>query len=297
VNQRADSGEHDGPTKGAAAVDGLDTQTLDVAGGRVRVFTAGDGPAVLFVHGWPTHAYLWRHAMRALAPTHRVIALDLPASGGTEMPSDADLSLNGYTALLTEVVDTLGIERLGLCVHDAGGPIGLHWAARWSGKVDRLCLLNTIVFPEMSLTERAFFASARMPGASTLLGLPVGIRFAMRYGVSSAKLDDAVLEAYAAPFRDPARRHEFVHAIRSLDPAELAALPAALDRIADVPIALLYGERDRILPRVALTMQRLQERYPHATTTAWPDLGHFVQEDAPDRVADAIAAFFRQDAG
>lgn len=276
-------------------LDGLHTTRIPLSAGTVRVLSAGEGPCVLFVHGWPMHAGLWRHAMRALASTHRVIALDLPASGDTTLHPDADLSLSACTALLDELMDALDVTTTGLCVHDAGGPIGLHWAARWSGRIERLCLLNTLVFPELSWAARAFFASARLPGADTWVMNPTAVRMTLRLGVRSRRPDPEVAASYAEPFRDPEHRRTFIRAVRSFDPDVLATLPVALDRIAHVPLRLLYGTRDHILPDVSRTMERLRARYPHAESTAWPDLGHFLQEDAPERVADAIAAFFRNE--
>ncbi|TVQ91371.1 MAG: alpha/beta fold hydrolase [Deltaproteobacteria bacterium] len=275
-------------------LDGLNSTQIELpSGASVHLLSAGEGPCVFFVHGWPAQAFLWRHAMRALAPTHRVVALDLPASGATRMPADFTWELDAYADLIDEVLDSLQISSTGLCVHDAGGPIGLHWASRWPGRIARICLLNTLVFPELSWGARAFFASVRLPGAEAFVMNRASVRAGFRIGVRSRRIEPEALAAYAQPFADPAHRARFIHAARCFDPNSLRQLPDRLDRIAGVPLQLLYGTKDWILPDVEKTMARLRDRYPHAQSTAWPDLGHFLQEDAPDRVAEAIAAFFR----
>lgn len=277
-------------------LDGIEPVYLDLDCGRARVLTAGEGPPILLVHGWPAQAHLWRHVMRELAPTHRVIAPDLPWCGETTLHPDADLTLAGYATFLDEVTQALGVSEAGLGVHDAGGPIGLHWATRWPGRIRRLCLLNTLVFPELCWAARLFFRSMDSSLAAPVLLRPAMIRAGFHVALRSGSMDPEALDAYAAPFKDSTYRQRFADTVRAFDASSLAELPGSLDRIADVPMALFYGARDILLPDVAQTMQRLQERYPHAQCTAWPDLGHFVQEDAPERVATAVADFFRSEA-
>ena len=59
-----------------------------------------------------------------------------------------------------------------------------------------------------------------------------------------------------------------------------------------VPVRVVYGARDRILPDVAETMARVKRDVPQAEVTALPDCGHFLQEEAPQRVGELLAEFF-----
>ena len=61
-----------------------------------------------------------------------------------------------------------------------------------------------------------------------------------------------------------------------------------------MPVRILYGERDRILPDVAQTMARVKHDLPQADVTALPDCGHFLQEEAPDRIGAKLATFFAE---
>ena len=58
-----------------------------------------------------------------------------------------------------------------------------------------------------------------------------------------------------------------------------------------VPIRIIYGSKDRILPKVARTMARIQEDLPQAQSTALPNCGHFLQEDEPENIAKLLSAF------
>ena len=59
-----------------------------------------------------------------------------------------------------------------------------------------------------------------------------------------------------------------------------------------MPVRLLYGERDRILPDVAKTMRKVAERVPQAELSTLPDCGHFCQEERPDEIGEELARFF-----
>lgn len=79
-----------------------------------------------------------------------------------------------------------------MAVHDLGGPIGLYWACRNPERVERLALLNTIVYPEMSWAVVAFVATTRLPLVRRLMTSAWGLRMALRIGVAdSRRLDDA----------------------------------------------------------------------------------------------------------
>jgi pimeloyl-ACP methyl ester carboxylesterase len=109
----------------------------------------GAGPPVLLLHGWPTSSYLWRDVMPAIARHNCVVALDLPGFGGSSKPADMRYDFDFYERALDGFLDRLEMDSFGLAVHDLGGPIGLHWMLRNPGRVTRLALLNTLVYPEL----------------------------------------------------------------------------------------------------------------------------------------------------
>ena len=63
-----------------------------------------------------------------------------------------------------------------------------------------------------------------------------------------------------------------------------------------MPVRVIYGEEDRILPDVAKTMKRVQGDLPQAEVTSLPGCGHFLQEDRPEEIGLLLAEFFGQDA-
>jgi pimeloyl-ACP methyl ester carboxylesterase len=59
-----------------------------------------------------------------------------------------------------------------------------------------------------------------------------------------------------------------------------------------LPVRVVYGEQDRLLPDVAVTMRRVAADLPHAEVTAFPECGHFLQEDTPGQVGELLGRFF-----
>lgn len=263
---------------------------LDLPDGiRVHVAVSGEGPALLLLHGWPTSSHLWRAVIPHLAPHRRVIAIDLPGFGRSDKPPAASYSFRFFGRVLDGVLERLGVREVGLCVHDLGGPIGLHWGSQHPDRVRELAILNTVVFPEMSWAVKAFVMAAMVPGIRHLLTSPSGVRWAMRLG-TTRKLARADLDAYAAPFVTSSARVALARAGRGLHPAGFRDIVTWLERF-DRPVRLIYGAKDRILPDIAKTMRRLSERFPSAELTALPSAGHFLQEDAPEEVGRLLADF------
>ncbi len=111
---------------------------------------AGQGDPILLLHGFPTSSHLYRNILPTLGETHRAIALDLPGYGLSDKPLDANYDYDFYANTLSAFLDALGIEKTHLVVHDLGGPAGLYWAVENPTRVDRIAILNTLVFPEIT---------------------------------------------------------------------------------------------------------------------------------------------------
>ena len=181
---------------------------------------------------------------------------------------------------------------MSLAVHDLGGPVGLYWALQNPARIRRLALLNTLVYPQMSWAVIAFVLICRTPGLRDWFTSPAGLRFAMRFGVRNPeKLSDAVIARYQAPFADKAARRVLAKTAYGLHPKGFAEIARRLPEL-QCPLRIVYGRDDRILPDVARTMRRVQRDLPQAELTELPDCGHFLQEDAGERVGELLAAFF-----
>lgn len=272
--------------------EGITSHFIEIDEWKLHYLSAGSGPPILLLHGWPTSAYLWRNVMLPMAETNQVIALDLPGFGkSSKNPADS-YSFTYYERVLEQFLDALAIEQTGLAVHDLGGPIGLFWALRHPGKVSHLALLNTLVYPEFSWAVKLFVASSLIPGIKQLLSSPAGIAWAMRFGVhNKVNITEAVARHYTDPFKNHDARKALLKTASRLSPKGFKEIGEKLPAL-QIPVRLIYGENDRILPNVAQTMKRVQQDLPQAELTALPNCGHFLHEDDPQQIGRLLAEFF-----
>ncbi|MCH9684569.1 MAG: alpha/beta fold hydrolase [Deltaproteobacteria bacterium] len=270
----------------------IQSNFIEVEGIQIHYLEAGSGDPVVMLHGWPTNAQLWRHSLSQLGEHRRAIAIDLPGYGLSGKPLDVRYSFGLYAKILDGVLAALGIDRVGLAVHDVGGPLGLYWAVRNPQRITSLALLNTLVYPERSWMVWAFGIATYVPGLRHWMSSPSGIARMIRMGVrNQAQITDEVAELYAAPFADRDARKALLLAVHSLSNRGFRSIGEGLGGLT-MPLRIIYGERDIALPDVAKTMARVAADLPHAEVTSIPDCGHFLQEDQPVRVAELLTEFF-----
>ncbi len=247
---------------------------------------------MLLLHGWPTSSFLWRKVMPPMAAGNRVLALDLPGFGRSDKPLDVSYSFRYYAKILDGFVAALGMQRIGLAVHDLGGPLGLYWACQRPERLGRLALLNTLIYPKPSWAVILFVLSLRLPGLRSLLTSPWGLGRAMKIGVSDRRnITDDVLAGVRAPFASSQARQALVATGTHLSPKGFAEIAAKLPGL-EVPVRIVYGGRDRILPDVARTMARVKRDLPQAGVTVLEDCGHFLQAERPEEIGRLLGEFF-----
>ena len=254
----------------------------------------GSGPPVLLVHGWPTSSLLWRGVLPSIARTNRVVAIDLPGFGASDKPAAGRYDFPDFEAAIDALLDHLGIDRVALAGHDLGGPIVTHWALARPGRVTALALLNTLLYPEFAPEILEFVATLGTPGPREAATSPEGLAEIVRLGLADpAHLTDGVLADVLAPFADPTDRLALARAGIGLSPRGFTEIAAGLSTL-DVPVRVVYGEQDRILPDVADTFDRLAKDVPAATVTALAHCGHFLTLDDPGQVGTLLAEFFER---
>jgi haloalkane dehalogenase len=273
-------------------------------GVRMHYLDEGHGEPMVMLHGNPTWSFYFRHLIGAFSPTHRVIAPDHVGCGLSDKPSD-----EAYSYILDRRVDDLDalLARLNvsknvtLVVHDWGGMIGLAWAMRRFSAVKRLVVLNTAGFglpkgralpwqigliryaPFFPIPVRAFNAFSR--GANALCS------------TAPDRMTPLVKSAYLAPYDSWAHRiavQRFVEDI-PLSPKDrswntVEAVSQWLPQLAQTPTLVLWGRRDFVFNDAFL--EEWRRRVPTAEFHVFEDAGHYVLEDAHERIVPLMKAFF-----
>jgi len=266
---------------------------LDVDGLRMHYVDEGSGEPVLFLHGEPTSSFLWRNVIPpVVASGRRAVAPDLFGFGRSDKPADIGwYTYDRHVASIEGLVDALELRGITLVVHDWGGPIGLRFAVEHDDLVDRLVILDTglgggrapseewLRFREVVRRVGGAIEPARLVEAGTVNGL-----------------SDEVREAYAAPFPTPESKAG-VLAFPELVPAEphhpnaepMNRVRATL-RSWEKPTLIVWAAEDAVLPPAHA--HAFAELIPGAVEpVVLEGAGHFLQEDRPDELANAIVRF------
>jgi pimeloyl-ACP methyl ester carboxylesterase len=261
-----------------------------VDGVRIACRDRGGGDPVVFLHGTPSHAYIWRKVIPAVeAQGYRVITYDLLGYGHSERPVDRDTSVAGQAALLEQLLEHFGVERFALAAHDIGGAIAQTFATEHPERLKALMLLDTVSYDSWpSETWREIIRNhldtyAAMPQHQ----FEAMLRRQLEMTVADpANMAGETLEAYLAPHRSAIGRASFFeHQVRHYDSTYTERLVDRLDRLT-MPVRIIWGAQDRWQPTTYA--ERLASDIPGAELVIIPQAGHFVIEDAPERVTEEI---------
>ena len=264
----------------------------EIDGLRLHYVEDGAGDPVLLLHGEPTWSFLYRKMIPPLARVARPIAVDYPGFGRSDKPTDSGwYTYDRHSDLLARFVQQLDLRRLTVVCQDWGGPLGFRLAVEHPERVERLVVMNTGIFSgrppgEAWLQFRSF---VRRVGTDLQPGQLIRI-------TCPGELPDDVVAGYDAPFPTPESKTGVV-AFPELVPdspehPSAAAMLAVREGLKSWPgrALILFGDSDPIFsPRVG---ERFAELIPGAEPAETVEgAGHFLQEDAGERVGERIATW------
>jgi pimeloyl-ACP methyl ester carboxylesterase len=272
-------------------------RTLELDGRRVNVLdTGGAGPALLFVHGWSSNWQIFLLNIAAFMGTHRVLSLDLPGFGASELPHEP-LSIRGYARTVDAVCDALGVERVSVVGNSMGGFIGAELALSFGTRVDRLVLVSAAGLSTEHLPRAVALAAARVVGAGT----PLATRFEWSV-VHRPRLRRAAMQwvlRYPEKVSVPLAQ-ELVLSFGK--PGFVAGLQAIIDysyrdRLPqiDMPVLVVWGRNDLLVP-VADAFAYADLIGDNARVEVFEDTGHAPMLERPSRFNALLRAFLAGEA-
>jgi pimeloyl-ACP methyl ester carboxylesterase len=264
---------------------------LDVAGLRLHLRDTGprEGPAILLLHGFGSSLHSWEGWAARLEDRFRVIRLDLPGFALTGPDPTGDYSDARAVAVLSALLDALGIAQADVAGNSMGGRIAWRFALAEPGRVRRLVLVAPDGFASPG---RPYGAPEPVPPLVHLLP----------WMMPRSMVRATLAPAYADPSRmteaEVDRAHDLLRA-PGVRPAILARMaqhvledPRPLLPRLSQPVLLLWGAQDRMIP--AAHGQDWLAVLPRAELVVLDALGHVPQEEDPARSLAPVRAFLHR---
>jgi len=285
--------------------EGYAKQRTQVHGRTMAYVERGSGDPIVFLHGNPTSSYLWRNVIPHLESLGRCIAPDLIGMGDSDKltPSGPDrYRFVEHREFLDALLERLGArERVTLVLHDWGSALGFDWANRHRAAVRGIAYMEAIVRPltwaEWPEAARGIFQTLRSDaGEQLILERNLFVERILPASILRA-LSAAEMAEYRRPYLEAGEcRRPTLTWPRQIpidgEPADVVAtVTSYAEWLSQSPVAKLFINAD---PGSILTgaQREFCRRWPNQTETTVRGV-HFIQEDSPDDIGRALAAWYR----
>lgn len=285
-----------------SAADPYERQRIAVLDSEMAYVETGSGDPIIFLHGNPTSSYLWRNVMPHLDGLGRCLAPDLIGMGQSGKNPDGSYRFADHGRYLDAFLEALDIRNAVLVLHDWGGALGFSWAARNPSKVRAIAYMETIVAPVLwdDWPERArdvFKAMRSEAGEAMVLDKNLFIEAILPASIIR-HLSQQEHDTYRAPWAEPGEgRRPMLTWPRQIpiegEPADVVeAVETYGAWLARSHTPKLFINAD---PGSILTgrQREICRTWPNQSEVTVKGL-HFVQEDSPAEIGEAVADFMRR---
>ena len=280
-------------------------QFIKVRGKKMAYVEMGDGDPIIFQHGNPTSSYLWRNIMPHLADQGRCIAVDLIGMGDSEKlenPGPDSYRFVEHRDYLFEAWDKLGVKgNVTLVIHDWGSALGFDWARNHADAVAGIAYMEGIVTPmtwdDWPEAAREIFQGFRSPAGETMV-LEKNV-FVERVlpGSVIREMSDEEMKVYRRPFTSEGEdRRPTLTWPRQIpidgEPEDVCRIVEDYAKwltVSDIPKLFINAEPGAILTG---PQREFCRTFPNQTEVTVAGT-HFIQEDSPHEIGQAIAEWRR----
>jgi len=284
-----------------ASVDVHSHKRVPVLDTEMSYVDVGRGDPIVFLHGNPTSSYLWRNVIPAVVGFGRCLAPDLVGMGRSGASPTRAYRFVDHARYLDAWFDALKLTNVILVLHDWGSALGFHWARRHPNHVQGIAYMEAIVQPrrwdDFPQGRDAIFRALRSDaGERMVLDDNVFVETVLPKSILRA-LTAEEMEAYRAPFRDRESRLPTLVWPRELpidgEPADVVEI---VQQYADwltrstVPKLLVAAEPGALITGRA---RQFCETWHNQREVVVKGI-HFIQEDSPAEIGEALQDFVRE---
>jgi haloacetate dehalogenase len=277
--------------------------TTKTSGATINFVTAGSGPPLLLLHGYPQTHIEWRDVAPQLAKKYTVVAADLRGYGDSSKPADGDNHLNYSKRAMAqdqvEVMSSLGFQKFAVVGHDRGGRVAHRMALDHSDRVTKLAILDIVPTYKVlhSVTNELatanfhwWFLIQKAPLPETLIGNSAEFWLQSRFErIPPGVLSQPAFAEYLRSLTLPGSIHGSCEDYRAGATIDLVHDAADLDHKISCPVLVLWGERG-VWPKLYNVLEVWRERASNVAGRAMPT-GHFIAEERPDLLLEELNKF------
>jgi len=277
---------------------------MEINGLSYHFLDQGTGDPVVMLHGNPTWSFYFRNLVKGLSSQFRIIVPDHIGCGLSDKPDirQYDYLLKSRVNDLENLLDHLGInKKITLVLHDWGGMIGMAYALRHPERIHRFVIMNTAAFllPDGKVLPIRLRLIRNIKPFATLAVLGLNIfAFGALFMASYKGLKKDVKSGLIAPYNSWNSRIATLKFVQDIpvsekDPSYRLAkyVDDNLYRLRHIPMLILWGEHDFVFDMDFLLEWR--RRFPDAKSVIFKDAGHYVLEDASDKIIPIVKNFLK----
>ena len=275
---------------------------IDILESNLHYVDEGKGTTFLFLHGNPTSSYLWRNIIPFVSKDNRAVAVDLIGMGKSGKP-DIPYKMTNHCKYIKEFIKALDLKNIVLVLHDWGSFIGLKYAMENEKNIKGVVLMEGILRPWESwdtipvVTRRMFKKFFdEIEGPKVIYEDNFFIERAMPY-LTKRKLSKIEMDNYRKPFLEKSSRKPMLIFPRELpiageNPENAKIINNYNNWLSKtkVPVHILWAKPGSLFRKEFIPIMR--KEFPNMTDLCVGKSKHYLQEDLPNEIGNAIIEWF-----
>lgn len=276
---------------------------------KLAYYEQGEGDPVLFLHGIPDNAYLWRNVVPIVAKNNRAIALDLAGYGQSDIPNHKDYSIERHYQYIKGFINSLNLKNVTLVVTDIGSLYGLKYAIENESNIKGIVLIEAMYMPakewykSLEVMQKMMFGMMQNEKRAYKMIVQKNRVPSMMLKMSvQRKYTDALKEKYNEPYKDNIERRKMMmygagpHTLPKKGiskqqgdfASEMNSIAEGLKRInTTIPFFIIHAE-----PGMIVRKKNIAYAKEHFKNVSFFNVGkgkHYLSEDHPAAIGTQIS--------
>lgn len=258
----------------------------------------GEGKTFLFIHGFASSSYTWRHLKEYYSKTSRVICIDLKGFGQSGKPMDMSYTLEDQTDMILSFINDKDLKNVTLVGHSYGGAVALSTYITASKKMkdvmENLILIDSAAYKQdipiyISLLRTPILNNITLgvlPNNTSSETMLKGLMY------DDSKITREMVETYGGYLKGPNAHHAIIETANTIVPHNIEFL-CSLYKDIPIPVLIIWGDQDTIVSRSI--GERLHKDITGSTFSTINKCGHIPQEEFPNKTIGIIDDFMYKD--